>query len=360
MKIGLYTLHSSHNVGAMLQTFALTKVLEANGHVVKIINVYTRDEENRNNHKKTGGVIHRLVRRLYCILHGINVMEKHFEEFHECMPLTKRYFSYKDYINNPEVFDIHLVGSDQVWNLQDGYDNVRFFFLDYIPSESRKISYASSFGTTNIIKDVDKVKSSLQSFESISVREDCAKKLVLSLINRNISQVLDPTLLLDRNVWDKVIPDKPIVKGRYIFFYGVNDDSFTWNVLKKAKRLLGAKIVGYPGPFPPKYPFDKYIYDGGPLQFVNLVKYASLVVTSSYHGLAFSINYEKKVVLVKYGQRMERLESLVRLLGMESCLINNEEELENILNNNAVFAKVCSVLKQERELSLKWICENIK
>lgn len=358
MKIGLYTIHSSHNVGAMLQSYGLVKKLQDMGAEVELVNLYPIEEEDQNHHRRKSSFVHDLFRNIYILFHSkIRVMEQNFDQFHKNLPLSKRFYSVDEYVNTPSQYDVHLVGSDQVWNLQHGYDFGKFYFLNYLPFNSVKIAYGSSFGTTKDIKDIELAGQALSSFRSISVREDTATELVSKLTGKGCTQVLDPTLLLANNEWNKLIPKEPIIKGKYIFFYGVNTDQTTWEILLEAKKRLGAKIVGYPGPLRPQYKFDEFILDGGPLQFINLIKHSIAVVTSSFHGLAFSINFNKKVFLIKYGTRMERMESLIKLLGAEKCITSNVDDVQRILNTD--ISNITNNLLRERESSLKWIMDNI-
>lgn len=358
MKIGIYTIHSSHNVGAMLQAFALYKTLQNKGADVEFVNLYPLSEEIQNHHRTKTSLIHTFARKIYLLIHPkIKIMENHFDEFHNALPLSKRFFSVDEYINNPNQYDLHLVGSDQVWNLQKGYDFSRFYYLDYLPKNSLKKSYASSLGTTEGISDLDKAVEALLSFDKLSIREDKTAELVSELTGKDCAHVVDPTLLLSSKEWDQYIAKEPIIKGDYIFFYGVNTDSNTWNIISEAKRLLRCIVVGYPGPLRPQYKFDSFILDGGPTEFVNLIKNATAVVTSSFHGLAFSINYNKKFILLKNSKRAERMESLVRLLGAENHIASAPHDVKHILNLND--DDVAKKLKQARSESMCWIDTNI-
>lgn len=358
MKIGLYTIHSSHNVGAMLQAFALTKVLQKNGANVELVNLYPIAEEHQNHHSTKGSFLHDLMRSIYLMLHPqIRTMERHFDNFHKQLPLSKRFYSADEYIENPLRYDLHLIGSDQVWNLQKGFDFSKFYFLDYLPSDARRISYGASFGTCDDVNSLEEVADALKKFEKLSVREDRAVDLVKSLVKKECTQVLDPTLLLSSNDWDEYISKDPIVKGKYIFFYGVNSDDTTWNIIKLAKEKLGIPVVGYPGPLRPQYPFDKFILDGGPCEFINLIKNASLVITSSFHGLAFSVNYDKSFLLINYSTRMERMESLVKLLNAQSHLVGSLDDAERVLSEKQI--SLMDNLSAQRRKSVTWIKENI-
>lgn len=358
MKIGLYTIHASHNVGAMLQAFALTKVLEKGGAEVELVNLYPIAEELQNHHSTKGSFLHDLMRSIYLMLHPqIRTMERNFDKFHKQLPLSKRFYSSDEYIENPLRYDLHLIGSDQVWNLQKGFDFSKFYFLDYLPADAKRVSYGASFGTCDDVKSLDEVAGALRKFEKLSVREDRAVALVESLVKKECTQVLDPTLLLSSNDWDEYISNDPIVKGQYIFFYGVNSDDTTWSIIKLAKEKLGLPVVGYPGPLRPQYPFDKFILDGGPCEFVNLIKNATMVITSSFHGLAFSVNYDKPFLLINYSTRMERMESLVKLLKAQSHLVGSLADAERVLSEKHF--SLANNLSVQRQKSLTWIKENI-
>ena len=362
MKIGVYTFHAHHNVGAMLQAFATVKVLQGFGAEPELVNLYPYSLEESNHHRFKIHTLKDIIRFIYLKLHPqVRMMDRRFDLFHQQMPLSKRYFTVEEYISDPLTYDIHLVGSDQVWNLQKGYEYSRFYFLDYLPASSKKISFASSFGTTDIVQDVDKVRKALSCFENLSAREDKAVEFIKHITGKHCTKILDPSLLLNQKEWDLVIPSTPIIKGKYIFFYGVNKDKNTWNIIKTVQKYIGVPVVGFPGPIRPSYNFDKYIVDGGPLEFVNLIKHATFVITSSFHGLAFSVNYNKNFILVKYGERMERLESLVRSLDLDSHYVNSPAEvnlfLNNYDNNNVTHEKLDIERKKSMDF-LKKICTN--
>lgn len=360
MKIGLYTIHASFNVGAMLQAYALIHVLQKYGAEVELVNLYTREEEAQNHNKRKTSLIKTLLRESYIFFHPkLKQMEKNFDLFHRSLPLSQRFYTQQDYIKNPNQYDLHLIGSDQVWNMQKGYEFARFFLLDYLPANSAKISYGASLGTTEDIKDIELFKSAIMSFKKISVREDKAVDLIHNLTGSSCYQVVDPTLLLNQDDWNRIIEGtESQIKGRYILFYGVNRDHRTWIILQEAKRILNLPIVGYPGPIPSQYHFDNYILDGGPKEFINVVKNAELIVTSSFHGLAFAINYRKKFIIAKYGGRMERLESLIRLVEAEEHVAESEQDVSRILqqDNNDKLQERLGVARQQ---SVDWIVNNI-
>lgn len=360
MKIGLYTIHASHNVGAMLQAYALTTLLQKRGAEVELVNMYPKAEELQNHHRTKGAFMHNLMREAYLLTHpAIRKMEKNFDAFHEQMPLSKRFLSKKEYMETPNHYDLHLVGSDQVWNLQKGFDFSEFYYLDYLPEGSRKAAYGSSFGTITGITGIGMASRALKSFDKLSVREDTAVDFVKSLTGKSCAHVVDPTLLLTKDEWNEILEEEPFVKGKYIFFYGVNSDAKTWEMIKLAKEKLGIPVVGYPGPIIPKYKFDKYVLNGGPKQFVNLIKNAGLVITSSFHGLAFSVNYGKKFMLVRYGERMGRMSSLMRLVGAQDYFVENIEDEERLFTKGWDIEAIQRNLSIARNKSINWIDENI-
>lgn len=359
MKIGIYTLHSTHNVGGMLQAFSLVRVLKDLCVDVEVVNIYPQEVEQHNYYRFSWCSLKGLLKNFYVIMHPqLRIKIRRFEGFHNKLPLSKRYFSKDEYLSTPCYYDIHLVGSDQVWNCQKGYDYSRLFFLDYLPENSCKISYASSFGTTHDLRCEPQIIESLKHFRAISVREDTAAKF---LRKRGIDclQVLDPTLLLKSSDWDRYIDSKPYISGRYILFYGVNRDKKIWEMLKTAKKILHAKIIGIPGHLVPQYHFDKYVRNCGPLEYINIIKNATLVITSCFHGLAFSINYNKDFILLPIGDKMERMESLLRLTGLDNRMATDIEEFRKLLIKPIDYSIVNRILDTERNKSIEWMKSNI-
>lgn len=105
------------------------------------------------------------------------------------------------------------------------------------------------------------------------------------------------------------------------------------------------------------YKFDKFIQEAGPKEFINLFKYASYVITSSFHGVAFSINFQKDFVAMRHGTRMERIESLLEIIGQRQRIVSNVQELEELLKieKNIDYQKCSAPIVERRNYSIEWL-----
>lgn len=289
-----------------------------------------------------------------------------FDTFvHKYMTASPKYIGYKMLKKFSSNYDMAVLGSDQVWNpINSGSD---FYTLNWLPSSTKRIAYASSFGVSKIpflLKGF--YKNFLSKFDYISVREINGVNIVKDLVNKNVKCVCDPTMLFDSSEWDNVIEDKPVVEGEYIFCYFLGNRAEPRESAIKLSRLTGHRIVMMPY-FGEISEFDKkikadIINNPGPSDFLNAIKYAKFVCTDSFHGSVFSILYQKEFWVFRrhnLGSNKDtfsRLESLLKLLNLEDRVenyleINDEGNIKKI-NYVSVMAEV-EKLREESWAYLK-------
>ncbi len=203
MKVGIYTIHNAHNYGAMLQAYATQAFLRQNNIDAEIVNVFTKDALKRLQYKLPWNSIKNIAKNILAICHPLvrKKIQRLFE-FHHSMALSKKYESIDDLYKNPPCYDIHLVGSDQVWNLQKGFKERNIYFLDFLKNNEIKMSYASSMGNPNIAETLyPRLKELLSTFKAISTREKDAAILLSKVTGGDVDYVLDPTFLLSSDEW---------------------------------------------------------------------------------------------------------------------------------------------------------------
>lgn len=265
--------------------------------------------------------------------------------------------------------DIFIAGSDQIWNpawTEDAY------FLDFVQDHNGKIAYAASIGTNVLPQSfLDHVIPLLKRFDFISVREESAKKILQPYLNQDVKVVLDPTLLLTREEWNKIAV-LPYVPQPYIFVYLLGEKREHRCLIKKYARTLGLKIVFLPHVhfrFNPADCFfaDYNLYDVGPREFVGLIKNAEMVITDSFHGCVFSIIYQKKFWALKRHKDSEkenmnsRLYTLFDSLGLRDRLIEDEsaeydaKSLSRQIDYSQVEAKLDALRKDSSDFLLNAI-----
>lgn len=341
MKIGIYTIHSHFNYGAMLQAYATQKAIEKMGFEVLIVNLFTKKEEKKNKLRSFDSNFFTNLKYSIASLHPDMIKKfSRFEEFHNDLNLTKRYYSKEELFKNPPIMDLHLVGSDQVWNLQNGVDE--YFFLTFLKPQDLRMSYASSFGTSNIDdKYKPFLKKHLSLFSSIGVRENDGVTIVKESTGLEAKQVLDPTFLLSENEWNSIISER-LINEDYVLYYGFDNSKTSKSIIENIRVKLKIKVVAVSASFSFPHEVDRFVRDAGPKEFLNLIKYSKFVIASSFHGVALAIKFKKSFFSIKHPTRNSRMETILTNLGLlerqmespQKILTMSKEELFIDYNHN--------------------------
>ena len=258
-----------------------------------------------------------------------------------------------------------LVGSDQLW-LPSGLET-NFFNLMFVPDNVIKIAYSASFGVNKIpFYQKEKTMNYLNRIDCISVREHSGQKIIKDLINRDVPVILDPTLIVEKECWDRNIPIQPMIDEDYIFCYFLGNNKTHREQVIKLSHATGLKIVTLRH-------MDEYIasdekfgdyalYDIGPAEFINLIRNARYVCTDSFHGSVFSIiNHKQFVTFERYknnskNSRNSRLDSLFGQLNIDRRFICDLEKEMNILIN---YDEVDAKLEKLRQISSDYLINSI-
>ena len=196
----------------------------------------------------------------------------------------------------------------------------------FVPENINKIAYSASFGVSQIpFFQKRKTKEFLERIDHLSVREQSGAKIIKELTGKDVPVILDPTMIIDRSVWDKNIPNERLVDEDYIFCYFLGNNSQHRKEVKKLADDKKLKIVTlrHLDEFIPE---DEYFgdispYDIGPAEFINLIRHARYVCTDSFHGSVFSILYHKQFISFnRYNagsnSRNSRLDTLFGNIGI--------------------------------------------
>lgn len=304
--VGIITIHRIYNYGSILQAYALCRVVREMGYDAEVIDyvypnefqkTYIVDNVDKAK-KKSIGSKQKILKYCYA-LELLGQHKKMRYAIKDLIPLsTQKYYSIEDLMNISDKYDIYLTGSDQVWNpIYTKGDPA--FLLKFVAESKKKISYAASFGISEIDKKYRRLYSDLlQRYNHVSVREKNGERLVSELTENRMcaKTVLDPTLLLDRVQWNSLLSPKRLIKKQYILCYFLN---YTFNAFPYADQLIEyfQKCTGYEVVRlgrPPVKLFNhrqRFYVDAGPLEMLQLVRDAELVLTTSFHGTAFAVNF---------------------------------------------------------------------
>ncbi len=363
MTVGIYTIHADVNYGAMLQAFATQKFLLNHGIDAEIVNLLTKDEEYAMHYKIKCNSIKNVVKRFMAELSPKTKKKiRRIESFHQSMKLSKRYYSLDEIYNIPPNYDIHLVGSDQVWNMERGLKTRNYFFLDFLSENKVRMSYASSLGNPDISLDLyPSVKKLLEPFGAISTREEEGAKVLSTITGRDVAQVVDPTLLLSADEWMNETIQEPIIKGKYILYYGFDKSQQCKEMIDALKGQLNIPVIAVAVTQTIPYRVDKFIRDAGPREFLNLFKYATYVISSSFHGLAFAIIFRRNFFVISHGSRMSRMESLLESFNIVNRIVSSKAELIYFFQKSPVinYKALEYLINYKINYSKRWLLDEL-
>ena len=302
MKIGIIKWFSGPNYGTNLQAIALQYYLRKNGNDVKIINYEVSGPQHKQRKKPLIKRIAHQPEKYMCKLamrfykNKINSRDQKLSDAirNNCV-LTKKINTEEELVDVCNQFDLLICGSDQIWN-PNWYD--RFYFADYNKIKTKRISYAPSMGVNTIPTDIkDKIASGISKFDAISVREKNAATLLKSCCEKRIYTVVDPTLLLSADEWEKVFPllgNIDASLGEYVFAFFLDENKAHFRASKAFAKNKNLKYVVVPYKGISYLQNGKIYADAGLEELLDLIHNAKYVLTDSFHITVFSILYNKQ------------------------------------------------------------------
>lgn len=352
MKVGIITFHRAHNLGAILQAYALTTYIKREIDDSELIDFFPN---NAIPQKDT--LIHKVLRIGKHVILG-KKYEHRLEKERKMRAFMKHYtlsdnsfYGDLDIKANPPKYDVLISGGDQILN-QTLSGNSESYYLTF-DNKARKISYSSSFGRTQISKEEKRlVSEELPKFERIACREASGAKIVESLTGKQAQVVVDPVFLLDDDQWNAVSSNNQCCSP-YIFVYAMEDTEQLKKAVSVAKQTYNLPTVVVQGKGM-ACNFGGVVDEScGPAEFISYIRDAAVVVTNSFHGIAFSILYKKEFFAVAHSERNARIEDLLSMIQADSKLIGWENEPDEIKSIDG--KKVYDYMLPNIELSKKYL-----
>ena len=384
MKIGIVTFSRCDNYGAELQAYALQKKLNDLGYDAEVLDLEMQKKKLAstrvivkaiiNRYKQFGlwkgtGKVIRLIVDKYALRQSTKrnqdkIVEKHklfTSFFNDFTRHSNRYYSLSDVYTADMPYDIYIAGSDQIWNyMQTDYLDV-YFLMFANRFHARKISYAVCCLKKKIPDDLKrKYKKLIENLDFISVRELDGQRIVEECSRRKAEVVLDPTLLLDKKEWiENVGVAGEYANKRYVLVYTLSGSRYIYYLAKSVASQLGVEVINIKSNFC-RTKGDEgitHLYNVGPREFVSLFEHAAYVITDSFHGTAFSINFNIPfTTLLNPSSNMNsRALSILKITRLENRLIydNGENLLPNDLHVD--YTKVNRIIEEWREKSLNYL-----
>ena len=194
----------------------------------------------------------------------------------------------------------------------------------------------------------------MKKYDAISVREDAAVRIVNDL-GYQAECLIDPTLQVEKEEWIQIASHRLIKEKYLILMLLYNEDNGATKYARRIANEKGLKLVKISWELIRPQMVDKLMTHRSPQDFLSLFYYADFVVTNSFHGLAFSINFNRQFILVKRSEFNSRMESLLRLTGLENRIVVSEQNAIMISNEFIDYKLVNDKLEIERKKANEFV-----
>lgn len=347
-KIGILTFHWVDNYGALLQCYALQSFILNLGYEVYVVN-YIPEKI-----KKDDSLFHL---KPWLFIKDLLFFKQHFLRRSQSNSFRKKFVSFS---KTDVSFDFLVVGSDQVWNLPMTYSDSMYFGIGFQNKNLPVISYAASMGQDLPIEYREMFFENLKNISKVSVREETAKNYISKGSSVSVQVVLDPVFLLSKKDWLNVVPKEKLINKPYIFVYSVDNDNTEFvKIVDKISEELGLGVVCSGKSIYRDRNYKRIIKTygtGGPLIFLNYLLHSDFVVTSSFHGTAFSLILQKDFISVCPLSNASRLTDLLKRLDCYSRIIKNTSDLnKKLLKEKINYGRICEKLDFEIKKSASWL-----
>ena len=309
--------YENYNFGANLVAYSLSEIIKNMGYNPYIINFNPFPPIDTFEQFKT--------------IEFVKFREKYLN-------LTREYKNSNELYETNEYINAFVVGSDQVWRKAITHNNFTTYFLDFAKWSKKCLSYGASFG--NDLFEGNSIEKKecgilLKKFSSISVREEDAKKIVKELSKMESTQVLDPTLLLTKDNYNELLEkeNQNEIEEKYVAVYCLFEQDETFE--NEIKRLFkDTKIIDIKQK-EEKIPLLKksFMQYRSIYEWINLIKNAEFVITDSYHGMLFSILYNKNFIcLGKNSKAKSRFDTISNLFAgnIKTRIVETIQEIKKI------------------------------
>lgn len=358
-RIAIMTWYSYRNYGTALQSSALFYIVKNRGYNVDFVSYLPKDGAVSNPKLDLIKRMLKKLKRRYPSLELGTLFDNYFEERGTFTTVCASY---------PELYDLNrkyqafVCGSDQIWSPLC-YDSK--YFLDFVENTDKMVAYAPSIGSTKIDDPIirERMAQHISRFKHLSVREQQGANLIKELTGQDAKVVLDPTLLMNAKEWDEFANADRVVKidGKYILCYFLGDAEKYMRYVRNLSKKSNIPFYVIPVTTQQKNGGNAVPFEVGPSEFVSLIRNAEYVVTDSFHGMAFSVNYNKPFAVFKRFKdndpknQNSRIFNLLQVLGLENRLVdyNNTKNIQDMLECD--FTEVNRKLKEQRVSSIEYL-----
>ncbi len=368
-KAAIMTWFTYKNFGTVLQASALYNVVDNLGYKPYMIQYKPKGVVE----EKTGTyLIRRCVNKMKSMLKPQYVSEKRSDLYNEYIDkrfkVTKECLSHADLCDLNSIYDVFLCGSDQIWSPLSFDDK---YFLSFVKNTDKIIAYAPSLGSTKIVNPIirNRMATLISRFEHLSVREQQGADVIKEMTGQEARVVLDPTLLMDSSEWDVYVREEEVQKSlgpNYIICYFLGDADKYMGYVRRLSETMKIPYYVIPITMKQKRSRESVPFEVGPCEFVSLIRNAKYVCTDSFHGVAFSVNYNVSFSVFKRFKDSDlmsqnsRITNLLRMLGLEHRLVDYHNKRSAQTEIECDFTESNKKLDIERKKSLDYLKSALK
>ncbi len=356
-KIAILTFPKADNYGALLQAYALKQTLINQGNLVEIINYFSPKVEAKRHILAHFKLSLRWMKQILKLPIGW-YRSSHFAAFKNkyLMDMAPVYYDTLPTLSNK--YDLFITGSDQVFNLRITWFDDRFF-LSFCADKNKNASYAASFGfELHNLTDKEKefIKENLNHIQYLSVREKQGKEIVQALApGKGVQVHIDPALLLTKADWEKIAKRPSITKPYCILFLIMHRDEAFIQYAKRVAQEKGWKLL-FVSPHFNLANILAGIHKAPTVEeWLGLFLNAQYVFTNSFHGLAFSINFNKPFMVGPLNPKWpaaSRLNNLLDITGLQHRKFNGAS---SVFREEEDWDAVNKKLEQERQKAFEYL-----
>lgn len=348
MKLCIITVYNSVNCGSFLQAYSLGEVLSGLGHNV----VYYKIKRNVSPPSRLQ-ILKSFIKNCYRNNLGTAFLRLKSSLLFWYAEKNFKIISEEEENTNP--CDVYIFGSDTLWNLDSEHflkDYDLFWGLRF--KDKKKCTYAISLSnvTYEALCNYTFTKQALNEFKGISVRDKHTSDVISKITNRDVLQVCDPTLLVDKSTFKRFEKEK--LPFEYCLLYVFHDYDFEETFIDEIKlfchkRHLKLVSLGE---------YRKWcdcVLPYSPENFITLFKNASVIFTNTFHGTIFSLIYN--VNFVALGDAKIKVNNLLQEYGLENKKYVKGEKLETYFLSKIDFTRVNRIILEKRNISLNYLLE---
>ena len=371
-RIGILTMHRVQNYGSALQAYALQEYINRLGYDAELIDYIFPNGKHKQRRPLKQRIKSTLFKWIFClpIFRKNKRFARFYSAYYKCS--EQRFDNPQSLVQYDYPYDILITGSDQVWNPIHILTDTSFF-LPFAHSHTPKIAYAPSFSVASLPAGFEAIiRPYVEDYSHISVREKSGIDIMKSLTDKEVSMVCDPTLLLTKADWNVLAAQSKIkISEPYILVYVL---SYAYNpypainaIIEKVQQELDMPLILLDAPvLDMKFKNARFIKDAGPAEFLYLVQHASFVITTSFHGTAFALNFGIPFysVIRDHSGFDTRMIDLIESVEADRAIVYDQPIDKPIAMNFENVEKRLEVIRQHSQAyirnSLSHCCQSLK